>query len=62
MSSKWNHNICEECWFEQHPTRKPIRMEHEPDLCCFCGASNVDGIYVRHDPETLLCKGEHHNE
>ena len=38
----------------------------EEEDCCFCGATlfspaNV-GIYVRHNPEELRCKGEHASE
>jgi hypothetical protein len=59
--SRWTHSICVECWIARNPGRKPVRVitEEKPQPCCFCGDSHVSGIYVRHDPEELICKGEH---
>lgn len=61
MASRWTHNICLKCWEERNPERHPVRAVtiEEPKQCCFCGMSNSDGIFVRHDPETLWCSGEH---
>ncbi len=60
--SRWNHNICQACWDNRSPDRDPVRDLHRPEhLCCFCGAVNVDGIFVRHDPSSdeIICGGEH---
>lgn len=59
MSSKFTHNICNSCWVKRHPNRRPLQIDGPPDLCCFCGEANADGIYVRHDPDELFCKREH---
>lgn len=55
--SPWTHNICEKCWFKRDPNRTPLKLTGEDltDVCCFCGSTNQDGIYVRHDPKTTIC-------
>ena len=58
--SKWNHSICEQCFKAREPDRTPIKVDGgERELCCFCGSSTTDCIYIRHDPEELRCKGVH---
>ncbi len=59
--SKWNHNMCDDCWGEQNPNgREPIRIVTRiVENCCYCGRETISGIYVRDDPEALSCKGEH---
>lgn len=61
--SKWNHNICERCWHQSNPKRKPVLvLGHVEDACCFCGCPTYSGIYVREDPEKVPCHGEHKGE
>lgn len=59
--NRWTHNICRPCWYKLNPARFPVAIK-DPDVavCCFCGAKNEDGIYIRHDPKNLRCGGEHH--
>jgi hypothetical protein len=57
--SEWTHRICSVCWNKREPNRRPavvINQEFKP--CCFCGTMTNAGIYVRHDPQDLLCKHE----
>lgn len=61
--SRWQHNICAACWEQKNPGRPPVRLlstvSHDLEAtCCFCGKTNHDGIYVRHDGHLLLCKGD----
>lgn len=56
--SEWTHNMCRKCWNERHPNRRPATLvgllESEMmSTCCFCGARNQDGIYVRADPKDV---------
>lgn len=58
--SKWNHSVCEACWFDANPDRIPVRVpDSDRRLCCLCGKPTISGIYVRHDPAKLNC---HHDE
>jgi hypothetical protein len=58
--SKWTHAICIPCWNEKNPDRDPITLrEEEKETCCFCGAPTTAGIYIREDPNKVLCKGNH---
>lgn len=54
----WTHEICDKCWAKYVGDREPIRLR-EPfalhEVCCWCGAWNNSGIYVRHDPSKLTC-------
>lgn len=66
--SRWTHAICAPCWNERHPER-PIETTSRivesfriDEPCCFCGETTSAGIYLRADPQTTLCKGEHPNE
>jgi hypothetical protein len=63
--ASWTHNQCLACWKLEHANRRePILMTRyaQAALCCFCGKTNTDGIYVRRDGDTLaLCQG-HTNE
>jgi hypothetical protein len=56
----WTHNICLECWSEKNPDRQVVKLIGEETVtCCFCGKDNHDGIFIRHNPNLLICKGEH---
>lgn len=58
--SKWTHTICDVCWDVLVPGRRATRMiDVERETCCRCGEETVSGIYMRADPGTLLCKGNH---
>ncbi len=62
--NRWNHSICHRCWNEKHPGREAVVLREEfrdekPECCCFCGAAHGSGIYVRKNPDTLRCKGNH---
>lgn len=66
MSSRWTHNICDECWYKRcveknEHGREPVRVlpPYNEGRCCFCGLDNDGGIYTREDPESLMCKGKH---
>lgn len=61
--SRWNHNICESCWNNRFKDREPIRVTNisEEEPCCFCNAMNTNGIYVREDPDRMLCGGVHND-
>src|SRR5262245_62940331 len=59
---QWTHRSCEACWRINNPEREPVRVLGEgPGRCCFCGgpAREPDAIWVRQDPETLVCAGWH---
>ena len=56
--SAWNHNICQACWNKKNPDREPVRIKPAYAYlatCCYCGAENRDGIYVREDPAKMKC-------
>lgn len=73
--SNWNHAMCDECWNWAHPGRVPCRVTRiyrfvaflglrcpgrpPKKPCCFCGKLTRSGIYVRGNPETTPCHGEH---
>ncbi len=62
--SRWTHAICAKCWAERNP-EQPLRSEDAGqgplEVCCFCGRSTDDGIYLRADPsEPKFC--EHREE
>lgn len=64
--SKWNHVVCGRCYGMMYPGREPVRMkdaieEQAGDSCCFCGRVTNEGIFVRADPDSALCKGDHSN-
>lgn len=50
----WTQPCCENCWWREHSNPpKGIPEEHrEPEICVFCGAATMSGLYVRSDPET----------
>lgn len=64
----WTHAQCESCWIHKNTTRtddgqvqvkRPIlAMGSELTYCCFCGGLTLVGIFVRHDPKGVLCKGD----
>jgi hypothetical protein len=59
MSSHWTHAICAKCWAERKPD-KPLQPKNAGqgmlEVCCFCGVTTQDGIYLRADPaEPKFC-------
>lgn len=63
--SRWTHALCDACWAKREPDRIPTRLRAGPDSptmasepCCFCGQPTC-GIYIRHDPATAPCGGNH---
>lgn len=58
--SPWTHTICEDCWNEKNPERTATKMEAgASEKCCYCSEYTRSGIYIRDDPNTLRCRGEH---
>jgi hypothetical protein len=59
--SRWTHAICQPCWRERYGVTRNVVVvrDDEERSCCFCGAATAAGIYVRADPATLACRGEH---
>jgi len=52
---RWNHTMCRACWCDTR-LGEPVRfVTGESKVCCFCGATATDGIYVRHNPEGMKC-------
>ena len=60
-NSSWTHAICDACWRRRNPDRHPVRavLGAEELRCCFCGDWTETGIFVRHAPEELRCRGHH---
>lgn len=52
--------MCDNCWTLFFDDKQPVRCigEEHRESCCWCDQL-TDGIYVRHEPELLNCKGEH---
>lgn len=61
MMPGWTHSQCDTCWENRNGGgRKPHRLLiREREKCCFCGKMHESGIYVRADPETTECHGNH---
>lgn len=60
--SRWTHPICETCYDKKYPGAVPFGLTieyREVEQCCFCLGLTFAGIYVRHDPDEIMCKGEH---
>ncbi|MFL6311610.1 MAG: hypothetical protein ACJ71W_05850 [Terriglobales bacterium] len=61
--SKWNHSICEECWWKSPNSvenGEPHRLKNATKrICCYCGAETLSGILVNDNPATTPCKGNH---
>lgn len=61
--SAWNHSVCAACWNERNPDKPDTRAALERtalvEKCCFCEMIHVSGIYIRQDPDSMPCKGEH---
>lgn len=50
----WTAPICDECWDEQRPGERPIRMKDPaPARCAFCGEYSTSGIFTRADPDKV---------
>lgn len=57
--SRWQHNICADCWEKQNPGQMAVGfVQPQEETCCFCGAANRDGIYLRREPYGLACHGQ----
>lgn len=55
----WSHVMCEECWVFLR-TGVPYRTISSPaKKCCYCDKESNTGIYVRGNPATTPCKGQH---
>ena len=52
--SAWTQAICDDCFEQQQPDRRPHRMV-EPDVerCSWCGRRTRSGIYLRADPASV---------
>jgi hypothetical protein len=53
----WTQPICGGCWDKENPER-PVPATMMPDMrhqemCCMCGQTTGEGIYVRKDPKTV---------
>ncbi len=58
--SRWTHSFCAGCWAELNPGRTPVQLKDAPvETCCRCGRPTGAGIFVREDPLSLPCGGEH---
>lgn len=50
----WTQAICLRCWNEKNPDRQAHKLlEVEQEICCYCGDTTKDGIYIRVDPRTV---------
>lgn len=55
----WTQNICQRCWYAEHPDRTPVRERYASEQqCCMCGAHQHDGIWIRRDPSTVRFPAE----
>lgn len=59
---KWHSaSMCKNCWREKYGNAYPVHLlGNWKETCCYCGAENEDGIYVRDNAETIGC--HHHQE
>jgi hypothetical protein len=56
--SSWTHAVCATHWNEREGVSAiDSHMTRPIDPCCWCGTRT--NIYVRDDPATVPCKGEH---
>lgn len=59
------HSFCDDCFQAALPPNRTHRIEPtrtaqaEPLPCCVCNAEHQSGIFIRRDPSTLACKGDH---
>lgn len=59
--SKWHHVICAACW-KTRPVGlgDPLRVfQQREEVCCFCGATTMECIYVHCAPALAKCGGNH---
>jgi hypothetical protein len=57
--SEWNHSACDECWGKFN-LGEPYRLKEPPTTkCCYCGAENSSGLFVKENPGKTPCKGIH---
>ncbi len=63
MVTIWSHSCCIDCWIVRQPGRIPCRVKNgEAEVCCFCGNSTTDGVFVRENPTSPAlqnCGGKH---
>lgn len=56
----WDHAICVPCWYAKNTGRIPHRIVDDVGrTCCWCKRPTSAGVYVRHDPDDVACKGIH---
>lgn len=61
--SPWTHALCQRCWDELNPNRRPAEVaDARKETCCSCELPTRSGIYVRREPKTLRCGGKHDGE
>jgi len=59
------HSLCDDCFRAGTPATRAHTLDpapspqSDPYVCCRCGVTHTSGIYVKRDPELLLCKGVH---
>lgn len=63
--SKWNHNICDDCWLvrcaKEGKVKIPVRISldmRDVETCCYCHKDHMSGIWVRADPDEMDCDHE----
>jgi hypothetical protein len=58
--SPFTHAICERCYRLKYPSRSlPDRLHFNAvERCCFCNTDTRSGIYIRHAPLNLSCRGQ----
>lgn len=52
----WNQPICDACWHDLQPERRPVRLAtpiRRSETCSMCGKTTDSGIYVRADPRIV---------
>jgi hypothetical protein len=58
--SSWTHNLCRPCWNALYGSREPSVVTNASlDICCACGNVNSVGIYIRYNPRSMQCGGNH---
>jgi len=63
MSSRWEHYVCGACYAGLQPGRKPTRViDAKPGICCACGKRHASGIFMRANPASMACRGQHDDE
>ena len=64
----WRHTVCDSCYNERSAAddampETPVRLKHtELEKCCGCGVEHTSGIYIRAEPSSMQCRGNHEQE